>query len=152
MFMIQGESSITLGAMHWFQAHALVSSATRASLQQSCSEGSNHESPACAKAFDKMIREMGHLDVMNIYGPLCNPALTNNVTMGSVDPCDLLYVRSYLNLPQVQTALNANMTTLPYTWEPCTKQLQPNWHDSPKSMFPIYKRLIGHGLRILLYR
>ncbi|KAH7865573.1 hypothetical protein Vadar_008455 [Vaccinium darrowii] len=61
------------------------------------------------------------------------------------------YVHTYLNLPQVQEALHANRTKLPYTWEACSVVLTA-WEDRPSTMFPIYRRLIvSGGLQILLY-
>ncbi|KAK4340264.1 hypothetical protein RND71_041726 [Anisodus tanguticus] len=59
-----------------------------------------------------------------------------------------IYVHNYLNLPHVQKALHANLTNLPNPWDPCSNL---DWKDSPSSMFPIYRRLIASGLRILLY-
>nr|GFC66864.1 serine carboxypeptidase-like 26 [Tanacetum cinerariifolium] len=66
-------------------------------------------------------------------------------------PCDLLYVVSYLNQPEVQLAIHANTTGLPYPWAPCSDLISEQWKDSPLSVIPIYKRIIDHGLRILLY-
>lgn len=96
------------------------------------------------------------------------------------DPCELSYARNYLNLPRVQEALHANITNLPYSWDACrfnllldrlflffidtssnvnlfftftfSAMVNEYWTDSPSSMFPVYKRLISFGLRILLYR
>nr|GEV10371.1 serine carboxypeptidase-like 26 [Tanacetum cinerariifolium] len=51
----------------------------------------------------------------------------------------------------VQEVLNANRTRLSYPWSPCTMQMHHVWHDTPLNMFPFYRRLIKHGLHILLY-
>ncbi|PWA75857.1 hypothetical protein CTI12_AA239240 [Artemisia annua] len=47
--------------------------------------------------------------------------------------------------------MNANTTRLPYPWAPCSGQFSQQWKDGPSSIIPIYKRMIDHGLSILLY-
>nr|GEV69699.1 serine carboxypeptidase II-3 [Tanacetum cinerariifolium] len=46
---------------------------------------------------------------------------------------------------------SCNTTGLPYPWAPCSDLISEQWKDSPLSVIPIYKRIIDHGLRILLY-
>ena len=41
----------------------------------------------------------------------------------SFDPCTDNYVHAYLNRPEVQEALHANVTKLGYGWEPCRYKL-----------------------------
>ncbi|KAG6436925.1 hypothetical protein SASPL_101831 [Salvia splendens] len=36
-----------------------------------------------------------------------------------MDPCTDDYVEAYLNRPQVQKALHANLTNIPYAWQLC---------------------------------
>lgn len=36
-----------------------------------------------------------------------------------MDPCSDYYVYAYLNRPNVQKALHANVTKLDYDWQPC---------------------------------
>ena len=35
------------------------------------------------------------------------------------DPCSEYYVHAYMNTPEVQKALHANVTKLSYDWEAC---------------------------------
>lgn len=37
----------------------------------------------------------------------------------NMDPCSEYYVYAYLNRPNVQKALHANVTKLDYDWQPC---------------------------------
>ncbi|GJY73407.1 putative serine carboxypeptidase-like protein 23 [Tanacetum coccineum] len=108
----------------------------------------------CTLALHKTRAEIGNVNTLNINEPLCiDPSSPVNVSTSggtSVDVCDLFYVMEYLNLPQVQEALHANRTKLPYAWSPCYSA-QHRWHDTPLNMFPIYMRLIEHNLSILLY-
>ncbi|PWA96790.1 peptidase S10, serine carboxypeptidase, Alpha/Beta hydrolase fold protein [Artemisia annua] len=139
--------SDTRGAIDFAWSHALASDETRDEFLQGCASGSRYEDEACSKAYASLLNGIGDINFFNIYSPSCEPAFMN-VTGG---PCDILYVVSYLNQPEVQVAMNANTTRLPYPWAPCSGQFSQQWKDSPSSVIPIYKRMIDHGLRILLY-
>ncbi|KAH8497262.1 hypothetical protein H0E87_019808 [Populus deltoides] len=67
------------------------------------------------------------------------------------DPCTERYSKVYFNRPEVQKALHANVTGIPYPWETCSNIVGDYWADSPLSMLPIYKELIAAGLRIWVY-
>lgn len=73
-----------------------------------------------------------------------------NRLAGATDPCIDRYVMEYLNRPDVQRALHANTTNVPYRWSPCSTVLT-NWSDSPSSMLPTLKALIASGLRVWVY-
>ncbi|KAM0823448.1 hypothetical protein ACQ4PT_070867 [Festuca glaucescens] len=71
---------------------------------------------------------------------------------GSYDPCTERYSTAYYNRPDVQRALHANVTgAINYTWATCSDTINSNWRDAPSSMLPIYKELIGAGLRIWVF-
>ena len=136
--------------------NSLVSDETRQVYLKACSGGGFYDPYECTLAFHKTLVEIGSINTLNINGPLCmDPSSPVNVSTSggtSVDECDILYVLEYLNLPHVQKALHANRTKLSYPWSPCYSQAHHRWHDTPLNMFPIYKRLMGHNLSILLYR
>ncbi|CAD6256173.1 unnamed protein product [Miscanthus lutarioriparius] len=68
------------------------------------------------------------------------------------DPCTAFYSTKYLNLPQVQTAMHANVSgIIDYPWVLCSDPLYYNWTDTPASMLPIYKELIGAGLKVWVF-
>ncbi|KAK6131915.1 hypothetical protein DH2020_034352 [Rehmannia glutinosa] len=95
--------------------------------------------------------DIGKLDPYDIYAPVCNSSSLETRPCMDFDPCESDYIHSYFNLPAVQKALHANKTKLPYTWEVCSSMVGMNWRNGPSSMFPIYRRLMSAGLRILLY-
>ena len=95
------------------------------------------------------------------------------------DPCTERYSEVYFNLPEVQTALHANVTQVSYPWRTCryfelwisdtfpciacnvsvdwisflfSNIVGIYWADSPLSMLPIYQELIAAGLRIWVFR
>ncbi|GKA52218.1 putative serine carboxypeptidase-like protein 23 [Tanacetum coccineum] len=144
----------TIGIIDFVWINSLVSDETRQEYLKACSGGGFYQTYECTLALHKTRAEIGNVNTLNINEPLCiDPSSPVNVSTSggtSVDVCDLFYVMEYLNLPQVQEALHANRTKLPYAWSPCYSA-QHRWHDTPLNMFPIYMRLIEHNLSILLY-
>nr|XP_016463742.1 PREDICTED: serine carboxypeptidase-like 26 isoform X1 [Nicotiana tabacum] len=145
---IMNDETDEKGTLDYLWSHALISDETHRGLLQHCKT----ETETCQHFQNIAEAELGNVDPYNIYGPQCSinsksrsssPKLKNGY-----DPCEQQYVQNYLNLPHVQKALHANLTNLPYLWNPCSNL---DWKDTPATMFPIYKRLIASGLRILLY-
>ncbi|KAL3515255.1 hypothetical protein ACH5RR_022157 [Cinchona calisaya] len=136
------------GTYDFLWSHALISDATYQRLKENCMV----ETKICQEFEDEGKVEFGAIDASNIYAPLCshsdNPWRTK--LLAGYYPCEGDYVVNYLNLPQVQEALHANKTKLPYSWQPCS-DIIADWKDSPSTMFPTYRRLIASGLRILLF-
>ncbi|KAH1224316.1 Serine carboxypeptidase-like 34 [Glycine max] len=66
------------------------------------------------------------------------------------DPCASDYTEVYLNRPEVQKALHANVTKIPYSWTHCSDTIT-FWNDAPQSMLPVIKKLIAGGIRIWVY-
>ncbi|KAM7474906.1 hypothetical protein LguiB_022149 [Lonicera macranthoides] len=149
---IMNDETDIRGSIDFFWSHALISDETHTGLLKHCI-GSTMSSQDCEDFEITMAKEIGEIDFYSIYTPTClhssNSSKTTN-SRGGYDPCEEKYVRKYLNLPQVQQALHANRTKLPYTWEVCSRVIT-DWKDSPSSMFPIYKKLISSGLRIFLF-
>ncbi|KAL0337725.1 UNVERIFIED_CONTAM: Serine carboxypeptidase 24 [Sesamum calycinum] len=56
-----------------------------------------------------------------------------------------------IDQPDVQKALHANSTGIPYKWTACSDVLLRNWKDSDASMLPTYKKLMAGGLRIWVF-
>lgn len=68
------------------------------------------------------------------------------------DPCVDNEVEAYLNLPAVQAAIHANQTVkLHYRWTDCTSRIQYSRSDLFSSMLPVYQKLLGRGLKMLIY-
>ncbi|CAI9786328.1 unnamed protein product [Fraxinus pennsylvanica] len=143
---IMNDDTDTKGIVDFLWSHALISDETYQGLTGQCKPGSSR----CG-SLD--VDQIGTIDFYNIYAPLCTSSfrLSNKTRKHrGYDPCESKYVYSYLNLPQVQKALHANRTKLSHNWELCSFVIN-SWKDSPSTMFPIYRRLMASGLRILLY-
>ncbi|KAK3408687.1 hypothetical protein EUGRSUZ_J00874 [Eucalyptus grandis] len=66
------------------------------------------------------------------------------------DPCASDYTEVYFNRPDVQEALHANVTNIPYPWTHCSNNIS-FWSDAPASILPIIRKLIQGGLRVWVY-
>ncbi|WOG84650.1 hypothetical protein DCAR_0103834 [Daucus carota subsp. sativus] len=150
---VMNDATDNKGTFDYMWSHAMISDETYRGLQQYCTSPHYNRSKCNTLQF-KVDDEAGNIDFYNIYGPVCSHssnASRKTKHNGVYDPCELSYARNYLNLPQVQQTLHANTTKLPYTWDACSAMINQYWTDSPSSMFPVYKRLIKYGLRILIY-
>jgi serine carboxypeptidase-like clade 2 len=67
------------------------------------------------------------------------------------DPCSDYYVYAYLNRPDVQEALHANVTRLTHDWEPCSAIIQ-TWQDSPLTIIPLLQEFMANGLSVWIFR
>lgn len=144
------------GFNDYLWSHALISDETYRKLTQNCYNANS--SHYCSSLEEELGEEIGDIDFYNIYGPTCTMPLPDGLAVrkkrhhrsGGLDPCEGDYVEKYLNLLNVQNAFHANLTKLSYRWATCSELIK-KWKDSPSTMFPIYKRLISLGIRILLY-
>ncbi|KAJ0091705.1 hypothetical protein Patl1_14575 [Pistacia atlantica] len=124
----------------------------------------SNSSKECDEAVNyAMNHEFGDIDQYSIYTPFCMQ-LRNETTrslrlkntllrrrVSGYDPCTENYAEKYYNRPDVQKALHANITGIPYKWTACSDILIKNWNDSEDSVLPTYKELIKAGLRIWVF-
>ncbi|KAL0334827.1 UNVERIFIED_CONTAM: Serine carboxypeptidase-like 40 [Sesamum radiatum] len=73
------------------------------------------------------------------------------IAISSYDPCSDDYVLAYLNTPEVQKALHANVTGLPGPWEDCNYEINGDWQDQPDTVLPVIKRLMASGISVWIY-
>ncbi|CAD5184059.1 unnamed protein product [Musa acuminata subsp. malaccensis] len=150
-----------VGTFEYWWTHGLISDATYRILRVRCDyQASEHPSDACVNALDTADSEMGNIDPYSIYTLPCNDhprSLKRNLRghypwmSRAYDPCTERYSRIYYNRADVQRAMHANVTGIPYGWDTCSDTISENWGDSPKSMLPIYRELIAAGLRIWVF-
>ncbi|KAL0288398.1 UNVERIFIED_CONTAM: Serine carboxypeptidase-like 34, partial [Sesamum angustifolium] len=70
--------------------------------------------------------------------------------LAGYDPCASDYTEAYFNRPDVQHALHANVTKIPYPWTHCSDNIT-FWRDAPTSILPIIKKLIAAGQRVWVF-
>lgn len=67
------------------------------------------------------------------------------------DPCSDYYVSAYLNRPDVQEAMHANVTKLGHEWQPCSDVIT-KWNDSPVTIIPLLREFMKNGIRLWIFR
>ncbi|PKI43726.1 hypothetical protein CRG98_035888 [Punica granatum] len=161
-----------LGTVTYWWSHAMISDRTYGQLINTCDFRRQKESDECESLYSyAMDQEFGNIDQYNIYAPPCNssdgagsiastrqgmrlphrPRKVNFRRISGYDPCTERYAETYYNRPDVQTALHANTTRIPYKWTACSEVLNRNWNDTEVSILPIYRELIAKGLRVWVF-
>ncbi|KAG7986503.1 hypothetical protein I3843_03G084600 [Carya illinoinensis] len=159
-----------LGTVTYWWSHAMISDKTYRQLVNTCDFKRQKESDECESLYNyAMDQEFGYIDQYNIYAPRCNSSSggTSIITrhtmrlphqprrifrqMSGYDPCTEKYAEIYYNRPDVQKALHANTTKIPYKWTACSEVLNRNWNDTDASILPIYREMIAGGLRIWVF-
>lgn len=111
----------------------MISDKTYRSILSSCNFTSYKTSKTCDLALDyAMNHEFGDIDQYSIYTPSC--AKSNSTASRPVmrlrnsairrrsygyDPCTENYAEKYYNRQDVQRAMHANTTGIPYKWTAC---------------------------------
>ncbi|EXB95303.1 Serine carboxypeptidase-like 40 [Morus notabilis] len=144
------------GMYDYLANHALISDHAANIIQSHCdfSPNATKQSPACSDAVDEANKDLYYIDIYNIYAPSCASsnltAKPKKASLRNFDPCSDYYVLAYLNREDVQAALHANVTKLPYDWEPCSDVLK-KWNDSPSTIIPLLREFMAKGLRVWIF-
>ncbi|XP_042487070.1 serine carboxypeptidase 24 [Macadamia integrifolia] len=156
-----------IGTVTFWWSHSMISDRTYRSILSLCNFTLTNFSQSCNDVINYAINsEFGNIDQYSIYTPTCTALSHNNGTKESVmrlkntllhrrtygyDPCTENYAEKYYNRPEVQRAMHANTTGIPYKWTACSDVLIKNWTDSQFSMLPTYRELMAAGLRIWVF-
>jgi serine carboxypeptidase-like clade 2 len=155
-----------IGTVTFWWTHSMISDGSYQSILKNCNFNEVQTSEQCDDALNyAMNNEFGDIDQYSIYTPSCI-ALRNKTTRPltlrlknsllrrhalGYDPCTENYAEKYYNQPEVQKAMHANVTGIPYKWTACSDVLIKYWNDSETSLLPTYKKLIAAGLRIWVF-
>lgn len=146
----------TQGMLDYLETHAIVSDRDVYQIKKYCNFSSNASTPSreCIAASEAVSKDISYINLYNIYAPLCSsPNLTAQPKKTSIfkfDPCSEYYVYAYMNRPEVQEALHANVTRLTHDWQPCSDVIQ-KWVDSPSTIIPHLQELMANGLRVWIF-
>ncbi|KAG7536875.1 Peptidase S10 serine carboxypeptidase [Arabidopsis suecica] len=157
----------TRAAFEFFWSHGMISDEVGHTIMSQCDFSHytdiypHNVSVPCNDA----IREAGNsiTEYVNNYDfllDICYPSIVlkelrlkqmaTKMSMG-VDVC-LTYERQfYLNLPEVQIALHANRTHLPYSWSMCSNLLNYSGIDANINMLPTLKRVIQNKIPVWIF-
>ena len=112
------DKSDTKGLFDNAWTSSLIGDESHEELREKCPVEFN-KSPECRLAVRRVFREMGNINFLNLYRPQCGPDNIGQPPTHQPHPCDAVYTQTYLNHLDVQVALHANTTNLPYPWQPC---------------------------------
>ncbi|XP_057972885.1 serine carboxypeptidase-like 25 isoform X2 [Malania oleifera] len=163
-----------LGTVTYWWSHAMISDRTYRQLINTCDFRREKESDQCESLYNyAMDQEFGNIDQYNIYAPPCNVNSDGTTTtvaatrhtlslphrprhpifwrISGYDPCTEKYAEVYYNREDVQKAMHANTTRIPYRWTACSETLNRNWNDTAISILPIYREMIAAGLRVWVF-
>ncbi|KAL6657452.1 hypothetical protein ACP70R_005232 [Stipagrostis hirtigluma subsp. patula] len=142
----------TKGMYDYLWTHAIISDEAADSIRKHCNFTAGESSRLCDAAQEEADGSLQGIDIYNIYAPKCQsdglvtPPVTPSIE--NFDPCTDDYVEAYLNNPDVQKALHANVTRLDYLWSACS---HPNWTDSAETVLPIIQELLKNNIRVWVY-
>ncbi|TXG59152.1 hypothetical protein EZV62_016981 [Acer yangbiense] len=128
-------------------------------------------SQGCNDVFNRVSDEVGDdIDSSDLLLPLCTLSSSSSTQQfkpkglhGKIhekmarraaaagDPCLEDRIFTYLNNPQVQKALHANTTHLPFHWDFCSGPLVYQEDNLDMNIIPVISNLIMEGIPILLF-
>ncbi|CAN4105495.1 unnamed protein product [Withania somnifera] len=154
------------GMIDYAWDHAVISDHLYRSIKRVCNFSLKHLGNDCDDLLNQYFAVYKILDMYSLYAPKCvNSNFSTSTTPLSnsfsriegwhkkptgYDPCLSDYTETYMNRPDVQAALHANITKIPYPWTHCSNNIT-FWNDAPSSMLPTIKKLIDSGLRVWVY-
>ncbi|XP_027359473.1 serine carboxypeptidase 24-like isoform X2 [Abrus precatorius] len=152
-----------VGTVTYWWSHSMISDQSYKSILKYCNFSEKKTTKKCDDAVNYAVNnEFGNIDQYSIYTPSCTTSHNDTLRhvrfkstilhrISGYDPCTEDYAEKYYNRLDVQKAMHANVTNIPYKWTACSDALNKNWKDSEFSMLPIYKELIAAGLRIWVF-
>ncbi|XP_010261659.2 PREDICTED: serine carboxypeptidase II-3-like [Nelumbo nucifera] len=147
--LINGETDMR-GMYDYRWTHALVSDQINNAINSYCY--ASYQSEQCNYAMNQANAAVNSIDIYNIYAPLCasgaNPTIAASLNW---DPCGETYVRNYMNLPEVQRALHANVIRPGFYWEHCSNMINSNWRDSASTILPLLRQFMANGIRVWVF-
>ncbi|OEL38046.1 Serine carboxypeptidase-like 34 [Dichanthelium oligosanthes] len=163
-------SSDDRGLADYAWDHAVISDELYGTIKKECTfPDDGKESAKCNQAWNEFFGAIRNIDIYSLYTPACTDTLANasrsrsssswssrlakihrGMPYNTYDPCADTHVIDYLNRGDVQAALHANVTGIPYAWSPCSDVLTV-WTDSVASTLPAIKKLVEAGLRVWVF-
>ncbi|KAI4385813.1 hypothetical protein MLD38_003806 [Melastoma candidum] len=161
------------GMIDYAWDHAVISDQVFHDIKTTCNFTEDPVSNECSDKLNEYFAVYRLIDMYSLYVPTCisNSSGRNSRQREAIqgvaprlfskfaswhtrpagyDPCASDYTEVYLNRPDVQRALHANTTGIPYPWTHCNNNIS-FWSDAPASMLPIIRKLIKGGVRIWVY-
>ncbi|GAB2213210.1 hypothetical protein Droror1_Dr00021232 [Drosera rotundifolia] len=157
----------TQATYEYFWSHGMISDEVGLTIMSDCQfddytwDGNHNESKSCTDALNEANNIVG--DYINNYDVIldvCYPDIVEQelrlrksatkISIG-VDVCMTYERRFYFNLPEVQQALHANRTNLPYPWSMCSDVLNYSETDPDIDILPALKEIIQAGVPVWVF-
>eukprot|EP00253_Pinus_taeda_P001168 PITA_01168 len=159
------------GIVTYAWTHAIISDQKYNLIKSICNFKVYNWTDECENAVNSVMYDYQEIDIYNIYAPRCLENSSSGVKTrdklrvsqnkasrralgflyGGYDPCFELYTNEYFNRPDVQEALHANVTKIPFKWAVCNNSVFHAYTYTIFSVLPIYTKLIKSGLKIWVY-
>lgn len=151
----------------FFWSHGMISDEIGLTIMSDCdfddyTFGSPHNvSQSCNDAISVANNIVGnYINNYDVILDVCYPSivqqelrlrkLATKISLG-VDVCMSYERRFYFNLPQVQKALHANRTNLPYSWSMCSGVLNYSDTDGNINILPLLKRIVQNRIPVWVF-
>ncbi|XP_010530237.1 PREDICTED: serine carboxypeptidase-like 42 [Tarenaya hassleriana] len=151
----------------FFWSHGMISDElgltimTRCDFEDYTFASPHNESKSCNDALSEVESIVSdHVNYYDVLLDVCYPSIVEQelrlkkmatkMSLG-VDVCMTYERRFYFNLPEVQAALHANRTRLPYPWSMCSRHLNYSDTDGNLNMLPILKRILQNKIRVWIF-
>lgn len=118
-----------IGTVTYWWSHSMISEQSYKSILKHCNFTADNTSNLCDDAVRYAVNhEFGNIDQYSIYTPSCSHNNTvQRIRLKSTilhrisgyDPCTEDYAEKYYNRHDVQKAMHANITNIPYKWTAC---------------------------------
>ncbi|XP_050235248.1 serine carboxypeptidase-like 35 [Mercurialis annua] len=166
--VINDETDLS-GIVDYAWSHAIISDKLYQSVKACNLMNAAAIANNCSNHFKGFMEAYSGIDIYSIYTPVClhqaSPKSNNNFLAGSrqltmhdlwkkvpsgYDPCTENYADIFFNREDVQRALHANVTKLPYPYTPCSGVIE-KWNEQAETVLPILHKLMNAGMRIWVY-
>ncbi|CAL0319467.1 unnamed protein product [Lupinus luteus] len=152
----------------YFWSHGMISDELGLTIKKECNFNvdaskniTHNDSESCSDAKSEASKIVGsYINKYDIILDVCYPAIAEQelrlhktvtkISIG-VDVCMSPEKTFYLNLPEVQKALHANHTNLPYKWTVCSNVLKYDRKDLNINTVPILKRIVQNHIPLWIF-
>ncbi|KAL6504829.1 Serine carboxypeptidase-like 42 [Orobanche hederae] len=149
-------------------SHGLISDEIKLAITKECDfdcysyAGTNNATQyPCLDALNEAFKIVGdYADFYGVIYDVCYPSIVEQqlrlrkmatkMSLG-VDVCKMEETAFYLNLHEVQKALHANRTNLPYNWSDCSGIIDYSLSDGDIDMIPLLRTILKKGIRVFIY-
>lgn len=151
----------------FYWSHGMISDEIGLTIMNDCdfddyTNASPHNvSQSCNDAVNEATRIVGdYINPYDVILDVCYPSIVEQelrlkkmatkISSG-VDVCMSYERRFYFNLPEVQKALHANRTNIPYPWSMCSGILNYTDGDEDINILPVLKKIVQHKIPVWVF-